>query len=59
MGPVREQLESVVQRSGSAEMDPTPRFTLQTAEENDDGSIQMLTQNPRRYFYLADVSEAP
>jgi hypothetical protein len=52
MGPVREQLERIVVRSSSIEMDLKPRFTLQTVQQDDDGSLQMLSQNPRRYFYL-------
>jgi hypothetical protein len=59
MGPVREQLERIVVRSSSIEMDSKPRFTLQTVQQDDDGSLQMLSQNPRRYFYLNNAKIAP
>jgi hypothetical protein len=59
IGPDVEQLKTVVARSGSAAMDATPRFTLESTGVNDDGSYQMLTQNPRRYFYLGNASQAP
>lgn len=59
MGPDREQLETVVARSGSVDMDSTPRFAMQTAQQDDNGSLQVITQNPRRYFYLGTASQAP
>jgi hypothetical protein len=54
MGPSRVQLENIVSRSGSAKVDPTPRFTIETVESNDDGALQKLSAQPRRYFYPKD-----
>jgi hypothetical protein len=51
MGPVREQLENVVLRSGSTHPELTARFTLETVKQDDSGSLQMIVQNTRRYFY--------
>jgi hypothetical protein len=52
MGPSQVQLESVVRRSGSASMDPTPRFTLDKIPDADGGILRKLSQLPRRqYFY--------
>jgi hypothetical protein len=59
MGPVKEQLETIVLSSGSVDMDPRPRFTLETTEVTDDGSLQKITQNPRKYFYLDNATQAP
>jgi hypothetical protein len=59
MGPVREQLERIAVRSSSTEMDSKPRFTLETVQQDDDGSLQKVTQNPRRYFYLKNSKIAP
>jgi uncharacterized protein DUF4238 len=59
IGPDIDQLKAIVSRSGSAAMDATPRFTLKSADVNDDGSYQILIQNPRRYFYLGNDSQAP
>jgi hypothetical protein len=52
MGPSRVQLENVVSRSGCTEMETMPRFTVQTVKSDEDGAIQMLSAQPRRYFYL-------
>jgi uncharacterized protein DUF4238 len=51
MGPPRVQLENIVSRSGSAKMESTPRFTLATVESDEDGALQKLSAQPRRYFY--------
>jgi hypothetical protein len=51
MGPDKAQLVSVVSRSGSTVEDSTPRFTVQAFAQNDDGSLQMFTVQPVRYFY--------
>jgi uncharacterized protein DUF4238 len=59
MGPVIEQLESVVLRSASTTMDSTPRHTIETSDQNDDGSLQKISTNPRRYFYLNNARIAP
>ena len=59
MGPVRAQLETVVLRSASVEIDATPRYTFETTKQDDNGSLQKMTQNPRRYFYSGNSSQAP
>jgi hypothetical protein len=59
MGPVREQLESVVMRSGSTGLDEEPKFTHAVSGQNDDGSLQRMTRNPRRYFYIGTGTAAP
>jgi hypothetical protein len=59
MGPSKEQVESVIVRSGSGKIDPTPKFTLDSADVTDDGSLQQIRRNPGRYFYLPNASEAP
>jgi hypothetical protein len=51
MGPSRVQLENIVSRSGSAKMESTPRFLIETVESDEDGALQKLTAQPRRYFY--------
>jgi len=51
MGPSRVQMENIVSRSGSSRMESTPRFTLETVESDDDGALQKLSAQPRRYFY--------
>jgi len=58
MGPDKAQLASVVLRSGSTAEDTTPRFTVESFEQNDDGSLQMFTVQPTRYFY-AKGPQAP
>jgi hypothetical protein len=59
MGPFIEQLESVVLRSASTAMDSTPRRTIETSYLNDAGSLQKISTNPRRYFYLNNSTIAP
>lgn len=56
MGPSRVQLENVVSRSGSAAMESTPRFIVETVQSDDDGALQKLSAQPRRYFYQKDGS---
>ena len=51
MGPSRAQLENIVARSGSNQMESTPRFILETVGSDDDGALQRLSTQPRRYFY--------
>jgi Protein of unknown function (DUF4238) len=51
MGPSRVQLENIVLRSGSAKMESTPRFTIETVESDEDGALQKISAQPRRYFY--------
>jgi Protein of unknown function (DUF4238) len=56
MGPDRTQLEAVVKRSASEDMDNIPRFILETVESDADGSLQKISSQPRRYFYPKDGS---
>ncbi len=56
MGPVRAQLEKVVERSGSAVLDDSPRFSIETVLQNDDEALTMFRMNPTRYFYSKDGS---
>jgi hypothetical protein len=51
MGPSKVQLENVVNRSGSQQIEATPRMIIETVESDDDGSLQKLVSQPRRYFY--------
>jgi hypothetical protein len=51
MGPSKVQLENLVSRSGSSRMESTPRFILETVESDDDGALQKLSAQARRYFY--------
>jgi hypothetical protein len=59
MGPSRVQLANVVSRSGSNEMDSTPRFTIETLQSDDDGALQKLSAQPRRYFYPRNGAPCP
>jgi len=60
MGPDRAQLEILVGRSGSTELDATPRFTVETVERDESGALQKITFHPRRYFYPKNGSpQAP
>ena len=60
MGPSRTQLEYVVSRSASEGMDPTPRLTVETLDPDENGSLQKLSSQPRRYFYPKNgAAEAP
>ena len=52
MGPDKAQLVSIVSRSESDREEAKPRFTVETVEQGDDGSLQKLTFQPRRYFYI-------
>ncbi|HEV3481875.1 MAG TPA: DUF4238 domain-containing protein [Candidatus Acidoferrales bacterium] len=51
MGPDKAQLQSVVRSSQSEDEDSSPRFTVEVQDQNDDGSLQKITFQPRRYFY--------
>jgi hypothetical protein len=51
MGPSRVQLENIVSRSGSATIESTPRFTVETVESDEDSALQKISSHPRRYFY--------
>jgi hypothetical protein len=55
MGPSQVQLESVVRRSGSTDMDPTPRFALDKSTDRDGGILRQLTQLPRRRYFYPDL----
>jgi hypothetical protein len=52
MGPSQVQLESVVRRSESTTLDPSPRFALDKFPDKDGGILRKLAQlQRRRYFY--------
>jgi hypothetical protein len=51
MGASRAQLENIVARSASEAMDSTPRFIIETVESDENGALQKLSAQPRRYFY--------
>jgi hypothetical protein len=51
IGPSRVQLENIVSRSGSATMESTPRFTVETVQSDEDSALQKISSHPRRYFY--------
>jgi hypothetical protein len=54
MGPDTPQLQSIVKTSESVEEDSSPRFTIEAEEQDDEGSLQKITFQPRRYFYGKD-----
>ena len=54
MGPSRRELETVVDLSRCQVPYEMPRATFQRHEQNDDGSFEVVTVNPRNYFYLPD-----
>jgi hypothetical protein len=51
MGPQKAQLVSIISKSESVEEDASPRFTVDAMEQDEDGSLQKITFQPRRYFY--------
>ena len=60
MSASKAQLENIVERSGCADMENTPRFICETVEADDDGALQKLSAQPRRYFYPKNGSlQAP
>ena len=56
MGPSKAQLENVIERSGSGEMQSAPRLAIETIQSDDDGSLQKFSAMPRGYFYPKDGS---
>jgi hypothetical protein len=54
MSPSRQELESVVALSRCEVSSKTPRATFQRHRQNDDESLEVITVNPRNYFYLPD-----
>jgi hypothetical protein len=57
MSPSKTQLENIVGRSGCAQMENTPRFIVETVEADDNGALQKLSSQPRRYFYPKNGSK--
>jgi hypothetical protein len=57
MSPSKLQLESIVSRSGCEAMEDTPRFIVETVEADDDGALQKISAQPRRYFYPKNGSQ--
>jgi hypothetical protein len=51
MGSSRVQLENIVVRSGCQNIESVPRFTVETVESDENGSLQKLSIHSRRYFY--------
>jgi hypothetical protein len=51
MGPSQLQLEHVVTRSESQRIERKPRLIVETVQSDEDGSLQKLVSQPRRYFY--------
>jgi hypothetical protein len=58
MGPSKAQLETIVSRSGCSKMEPGPRFTIETVESDEDGALQKVSMQQRRYFYSKGASQA-
>ena len=56
MGADRVQVENIVARSGTAKMENTPRFIVETVQSDDKGALQKVSTQPRRYFYPKDGS---
>ena len=54
MGPAKPELEKVVALSRCEAPYSTPRVTFRRLKENDAGSFDTCTVNPRNYFYLLD-----
>jgi hypothetical protein len=54
MGPSKLQLETIVTSSRCETPYATPRATFQRHAQDDDGSFEEVTMNPRNYFYLPD-----
>ena len=54
MAPSRHELEIVVAQSGCEVPYETQRATFQRYQQTDDGSLEVVTTNPRNYFYLPD-----
>jgi len=60
MGPSQVQLENIVNRSASQQIEATPRVIVETVESDDNGSLQKLVSQKRRYFYPKNgASQAP
>lgn len=57
MGPSRVQLEHIVSRSGCAMTETTPRFIVETVQADDDGALQKISAQPRRYFCQRNGAE--
>jgi len=59
MAPDKAQLEAIVQRSGSAKPDATPRFIVKIVQSDEDGSLTKIEAQLRRYFYPKNGSSYP
>jgi hypothetical protein len=55
MGPSQIQLQSVVRRSGSATIDPSPRFSIEKSFDTDGSIVRQLRQLPRRRYFHQDL----
>jgi hypothetical protein len=54
MCPAKQELEDVVALSRCEAPYAMPRTTFQRHAESDKGSLEVVTMNPRNYFYLPD-----
>jgi hypothetical protein len=54
MSRTKEELEAVVALSRCEEPYATPQATFERHAQDDDGSFEVVTVNPRNYFYLPD-----
>lgn len=57
MGSSRAQLENIVSRAGCTKIENIRRFTIEAVKSDEDGSLQKLSAQPRRYFYAKDGSD--
>lgn len=55
MGPNRRQLESVVRRSRSESVDPTPRFIFDKFTQENGGILRKLTHAPRAHYFYPNL----
>jgi hypothetical protein len=55
MSPSLVQLRSVVRKSDSTAMDPTPRFAFDRFRDKDGGILRKLTKLPRRRYFYPDL----
>jgi uncharacterized protein DUF4238 len=53
MGPSQMQIESVIRRSGSAEMNPNPRWISVKSQDEKGGILRQLIAQPRQVHYRA------
>lgn len=52
MGPNARQLEAVINKSGSRDLESGERFSVEVVKANQNESLLKFTIHPRRYFYM-------